>query len=447
MSFDPAFDARRFAGAAGRVVLLLCVALAGSATAQESESERAPLEMTFVDATPQNSGAIHDKLRQIISNSDDINFADPDEFLFSAKDFKITIDVLGSKEKREEHTELLRRAMRANELEAVVVYKRTGDSLHLIVMGPNGDELEHYEAPVKRSQITDEQAVKVLEKLFEVHVPEVRAFRKKKEKAAERTRKADRESEDLQADDADEEVDEGGEGESDASGPVATHVTISGSPVVGRRSLTMHAPDRDAILTHITPFVGGELRLNSNFGVLSLAGSALGGTLYAQYGRFTTQFRRVERTVAGTVFRAGGAFRYLAGLSDRAAIFGELGGQAFDVGLESNRIYVGSSYFSVLGGPGFVYRIADVGELRIAANVLGTLVTSTNEQAFGAGNVSIGASGEAQFTLRILDPLLFSAHYDVDLYRPTHENPAEYEGPVSGSDLIHLGGLSVGYRF
>lgn len=428
---------------------MLGLAVAGSAAAQEPKSEQAPLEMTFVDATPQNSGAIHDKLREIISNSDDINFADPEEFLFSAKEFDITIDVLGSEKKREEHTELLRRAMRANELEAVVVYKRTGDSLHLIVMGPNGRELKHYESPVKRSQITDKQAVKVLKKLFEVLVPEVRKFRKEKAEEREEEQQGEDEQEVADTDEGGEDGggEEGGSAGTPSTGPVAANITVSASPIFGRRSLTMNTPDRQKILTHITPFLGGGLRLDSNFGVLSAKRAAIGGTLYAQYGRFSTRFRRIDRTVAGTVFRAGGAFRYLGGLSDQAALFGQLGAQAFDIGLESNSIYVGSNYFSVLGGPGLLYRISDIGQLRISANLLASLVTSTNERAFGSGAVSLGASGEAKFTLRVFQPLLLSAYYNLDLYRPRHKNPGEYEGPASGSDLVHLGGLSVGYQF
>jgi len=432
----------------GLAALLFAALFAGPAVAQSQSDKKAPLELTFVDATPDTSGAIHDKLREIISQSEDISFADPEKFLFSAGEFDVTLDVLASERKRRARTEPIRRALRANELEALIVYERVDERLHLIVIGPNGTQLKHFEAPIKRSQITDEQAVKVLKQLFEVLVPEVRAFRRREARGEGPETKARAEEREGPETDA---VDRRTEGDSDAAeasgGRFDGNVTVSLSPVVGRRSLEMNSAAQQNVLSHRTGFIGVGGRVTSTFGVLSSNRAALGATAFFQFSRFPTRFQGVEETVQGSFFRAGGTFRYIRGLSENLALFGGLGIQGVDVGLEENEVYVGSSYVSLVVGPGLLYRIAEIGRFELGARLTPSLSTSTNQDAFGDGSTSLGFNAEARFTVDSFAPVLLSAYYVFDLYRPSHQSPSEFEGPADGTDFINIGGLSVGYRF
>ena len=425
------------------VTVVLAVVLApGIAAGQSGEK---PLSLTFVDATPNQSAAIHDKLKAIIRSSDDIDFSKPSNFLFSAQKFDITLDTLSTKQGRTSHRELLRRAMRAHELEAIVVYKRTGKQLHLICIGPTGAELKHFRSPIRQPRITDRQAVAVLKKLFEVLVPEVRSFRQQQSQLNQ-NRTTIQEEQELATSEDEEIKEEAVEKHKQSHGNLEQNVTLSVAPIFGRRQLNIQTT-KGFKLGHATPFFGGSARLDTIFGLMSAETAALGGSLYGIYAPFTTRFGEDSQKFQGTFFRAGLSLRYLAGLSSSVVLFGQVGGQTMNLGIKSNPVYVGSTYVSMSGGLGMLYRIREVGDLRLAANALPTLSTNTNDQAFGPGGFSLGFNGVGGFTLRLLDPILLSLYYDFTLYQPKHPKPRDYDSPASGTDSVHMGGLSLGYSF
>lgn len=426
-------------------VLVLTSALTGMARPAASQPEE-PLKMTFVDATPEQSAKIYEKLRAIISQSDDIDFTNPDQFMSEARRFDLSLEVFASSGQRTGRQELIRRAMQANDLESVVVYKRTGDELHLIVLGPRGSELEHFRSPVRRPEISDKQAVAVLEKIFKVLVPEVRSFRKQQE--------------DLAGDDqASARRPSGGAAESDseirerviaehkhAHGNLQQKATISLAPMFGRRALSI-STDGGFTLAHSTPFVGGRAKIDAVLGLMNSDTAAFGGTVYGEYAPFSTQFGPSGNTFPGTYFRAGTRLRYLAGLSPKFILFGQMGGEILDLAIASNETYVGSRYISITAGVGGIYQIDEIGDITIEVDGLPTVMTDTNDGAFGSGAFSVGVNPSAQFTLRKLSPWVFSATYDFILYSPTHPNPTLYDTPASGADSVHVGGISAGYRF
>lgn len=420
-------------------------ALTGMARPAASQPEE-PLEMTFVDATPEESAKIYEKLRAIISQSDDIDFTDPDNFISAARRFDLSLEVFASSGRRTGHQELIRRAMQANDLESVVVYKRTGDKLHLIVLGPRGSELEHFRSPVRRPEISDDQAVAVLEKIFKVLVPEVRSFRKQQEDLAGNDQASARQP-------------SGGAGESDneirerviaehkhAHGNLEQKATISLAPMFGRRSLSI-STDGGFTLAHSTPFVGGRVKVDAVLGLMNSDTAAFGGTVYGEYAPFSTQFGPSGDTFPGTYFRGGTRLRYLAGLSSKFILFGQMGGEILDLAIASNETYVGSRYISVTAGVGGIYQIDEIGDVTIEVDGLPTVMANTNDGAFGSGGFSVGVNPSAQFTLRKLSPWVFSATYDFVLYTPTHPKPRLYDTPAAGTDSVHVGGISAGYRF
>ncbi len=430
------------------VVVGLATLLVSAAAADAQPRE--PLKMTFVDATPDESAAIYEKLRTIISESDDIDFTDPSAFLDAAERFDVRVPDFASSGRRTGKRELIKRAMRANDLESIVAYKRTGDTLHLIVLGPSGAELEHFRSPVRREEISDEQAVAVLKKIFQVLVPEVREFR---------DRRADQQT-DEEASRAGESTGGGSDSPDDeqikdrvvdrhkhAHGNLAQKATVSLAPMFGRRALSIATDDGEFQLAHSTPFVGGRGRVDAVLGLMNSETAAFGGTLYGEYAPFSTRLSPDQPARPGTYFRAGGRLRYLAGFSSRLILFGQLGGEVLDVAIESNSTYVGSRYGSLTAGMGAIYHIPKAGDITLHADALPTVATDTNDGAFGDGGFSLGVNPGLRFTLRRFSPWIFSASYDFVLYFPTHSDPELHEAAASGTDSVHVGGLSAGYRF
>ena len=427
----------------GILVVVVLVALAPATGAAQGTNQ--PLALTFVDATPNSSRAIQEKLRAIISKSNDIRFTKPSNFLYKAQQFNISIDTLKTTQARTSHRELMRRAMRANNLEAIIVYKRTGQKLHLIVIGPTGAELRHFRSPVRREQLSDQQAIAVLKRLFKVLVPEVKTFRQQQSQL-DQTRPTVDESQQTGMSEDEQIKDEVVKKHKESHGNLGKHFTIMASPVFGRRQLSIQT-EGGFKLGHATPFFGAGLRLDSIFAMMSSDTAAFGGTIYGSYAPFKTQFSNTKKKFQGSFIRLGLQLRYLAGLSSKFIVFGQLGGEAFNIGIDSNSTYVGSTYFALAPGAGLIYRLGEVGDIRLGLNALPTLMTNTNDKAFGKGGFSLGFRGEGRFTLRALEPLLFSAFYDFELFSPNHPSPSAYDTPASGSDTVHMGGVAVGYEF
>ena len=434
----------------GWMVTLLFGATLLLAPATAAAQEGAPpLKMTFVDATPNQSAQIRDKLRSIISGSNDIAYTKASDFLFQARKYNVTLDTLAETGLRTKQKTPIAHAMRASDLESMIVYKRVGQTLHLIVIGPRGGELRHFRSEIQRPQITDKQAVGVLRKLFKVLVPEVRSFRESPDSSqppppppSEQQSVANTPEEQLK----DKVVKE----HKDSHGNLDKHLALNVSPVFGRRHLKL-STEGGIDLEHTTPFVGFGTEVSGVFGLVKSDTAAFGGTAFFDFAPFSTQFTKNGKKFAGTFFQGGLTLRYLSGVAKKLIVYGQIGGEAMNLGIDSNPTYVGSTYFSFIGGLGLIYRISDAADLDITANVLPTALTNTNDRAFGTGAFSVGFNGKAAFSLDVWQTsglsMLVKAYYDFTLMNPNHPEPRDFDTAASGSDTLHIGGAAIGFEF
>lgn len=446
----------RFDGIAARlasktfVVCTLCLLVTGGSTAlaANSEDSRPPLKMTFVDATPDQSAAIYDKLQTIIEQSDNIAYTDSSDFLYESEKFDVTLETLRETGSRTENREVIRRAMRGQGLESIVVYKREPDTLHLVVIGPRGRELRHFRSDVEQPQISDDQAVRVLEKIFEVLMPEVEDFRDEQSSGGET-------SDETSTADAD-----GDGGESSSNDPesirqaairehrreygnLQPNLTLTLEPTVGRRQLSL-TDQSDFQLQHVTPLLGGGFHADSILSVVSGARAAIGATLHGSFAPFKTNFGPIDQPVSGRYLHGGVGFRYLGGLSRHFILFGEAGGRFLQVALDNNEFYSGSLYVTGVGGMGLIYRISDAVQARLFAGALPTFLNQTHNGAFGPSTFSLGAEGTARFNFTVSDPFVVSAFYRFQFLSPSHPNPPDHAGTVAGTDMLHTGGIGFG---
>lgn len=427
-------------------ILLVAVTIAAGIVSAPStalsEADERPLVMTFIDVSSEADGQVGEKLRSIISNSEQVEFRSAETALPEIEKFDVDREVLASTRKRGSHRELIRRAMRAQELESIVVYERVRDTLHLIVIGPTGGELRHFRERAPSSRLSDDRAVEYLEEIFEVLVPEVRTFRKQRSEISKERGLTEEDSLGATDDPKEKAVVE----HRRKHGNLRQNLTLSASPIFGRRQLSM-VTGSGYRLDHSTPFFGAEGRVEGILGLIAADTAALGGTAFGQFAPFSTRFDESDGASPGTLFRTGLSARYLAGLGPALVLYGEAGGELLDIGLESNSVYVGSRYVAGSGGVGLMYRFEGIGTVDVAGHALPTFLTETHEGAFGDADFSFGAKAHGAFTFSGLDPLVFSASYSFVLYRPTHRNPPAYAGEALGNDFLHIGGLSAGYRF
>lgn len=426
-------------------LVVFAVGVSPARAAQPDES-RPPLKMTFVDVTPEESAAIQDKLRAIIRQSDDIAYTESNQFLSASSDFDVTLETLRDTGSRTENREVIRRAMRAQDLESIVVYKREPDTLHLVVIGPRGRELRHFRSDVEKPQISDDQAVQALKRIFEVLVPEVRDFRgQTSSEEARATETSGAESGDGSSSEPppDSARAEAIREHRRAYGNLQPALTASLEPTLGRRQLSL-ADQADFQLQHVTPLIGAGFHADAILSVVSGARAAIGATVHGSWAPFKTNFAAIDGAVGGQYFHGGIGFRYLGGLSRQFILFGEAGARYLDISLDDNEFYTGSAYLAGLGGLGLIYRISDSVQGRISAGLLPHFASQTHDGAFGESGFSLGGEGTARVNVIVSDPWIVSVFYRFQLFAPNHTNPPDHVQQVAGSDTIHTGGVGFG---
>lgn len=437
--------ARRIVPTCIGVTCLACLSLAATMARSETNETRRPLAMTFVDATPQTSGPIYDELQGIVQSSEGLDHIPPSDFLFDAERFRVGLDVLADDEARRERRQLIKRAMIAHRLEAIVVYKQHDDAFHLIVLGPNARELEHFEAPIRRSTMTNRQALGVLEKLFDVLIPEVRTYRKKREQLDSSRQTIDDQPLPPPPDEPSGDAPSDRSSTTSSSGETTPGVTFSASPMFGHRQLDV-STQNDFRLQHATPFYGARADVGGRFVRLgSERRAGLGAAGFFEGGFFKTSFPNEDSVYPGRLLRGGLDLRYWHDVGATWRLYGSAGFEGMGLAIDPNFTYVGSEYLATRIGAGATVRFERLATLELTAHALPMLAANTDDGAFGASATTVGFDGSARFVLRPLNPLRLALFYDVSWYPVRHPTPRDYRTPASGRDLINVLGLSIGY--
>ncbi len=444
MSHATAHHPRTERGLVAGLVVFVSMMLAAES---EAAREREPLAIAFVDATPEVSGPMYDTLLTIVEESDDIASTPPEDFWRGAANVRITRAVLRDDDRREARRPLLLRAMEAQQLEAIVVYTQHEDAFQLVVIGPEGGELERFRAPMRRKRISDRQALKVLEQLFEVLVPEIRRYRQRREKQQPETESSSSATPSSSAASSESTAPREASSSHSSAADALPEVALSLTPMLGRRDLVVTTDDPFE-LRHGTPFFGA--RVSAEAGLVSLgrksrASLGLAGTL--DIAGFQTRFPNEEATYLGLYWRARVSGRYTHDVGSRLDLYGHVGAETMRFGLPANETYRGSRYIGGRLGPGAAMAFAQLATLRLESALLPLLGVDTDDGALGPGATTLGIGGLARLTLHVLNPFDVSIVYDVTWLPIQHPNPRDVETAGSGRDLVHVFGLAVGYTF
>jgi hypothetical protein len=388
--------------AVSAIVSLILLRPALTEAAQKDEAETNPVAVALIDATPTEGRFIFQKVRGVLAESDHVQLSAAD-------------DLLASFDSNEASRGELSNAMSERSLDGLIIYRRQADAFSLELIGADG-------APRKTVR-TETPAERVSDKTV---------------KAALATA-LDRLSADPPENDAREGTSKTVSLPQPRSATIEPGADLSVGAFFGRRALSISSDDGFQ-LSHTTPLAGVEARVDGRFGLNDTGRGGFGATGYVRYAPFSSEFTGTQRSLRGSYIRAGAALRYLGKLGSAVTLYGQLGGEFTDLGIESNGTYVGSRYVSLDAGVGVVQHFPGLANLSFYIGALPTLYTRTNVATFGDGAVSVGAKGGLDFILTALDPLRIGLGYDLQFLNPRHSQ-------ASGTDVIHAGSLRVGYGF
>jgi hypothetical protein len=392
----------RFVLAVSAIATLVLLPPALTKAAQGSDDERETVAVALADATPTEGRFIFQKVRGVLAESDHIDLSSAD-------------DLLASFDSDEASPGELSEAMAKHGLDGLIIYRRTADAFVLELIGADGAPRNTVRTQTPSERVSDQRIKDALATAL------------------------DRLSADPPETDAQEGTSKAVSLPKPRPDTLEPGADLSVGAFFGRRALSISTDDGFQ-LSHTTPLAGVEARVDARFGLNDARRGGFGATGYVRYAPFSSEFTGTQGSLRGSYIRAGAALRYLGKLGSAVTLYGQLGGEFTDLGIESNGTYVGSRYVSLDAGVGVVQHFPGLATLGFYIGALPTLYTRTNGTTFNEGDVSVGAKGGLDFTLTVLDPVRIGLGYDLQFLNPRHSQG-------SGTDIIHAGSLHVGYGF
>lgn len=425
--------------------------------------DQSPVVLSIVHVGEGMKGSNYRELASVLRNSESIKHKRPNKVIRELATRGVQRETLRDAGKRVDRWEEIGDAMRGVELELMFVFWETREKMNLVVIGPTGRELRQFRRdPGRRLSRSDSK--QLLKEAFEVAMPEVYDFREDPEKQrAEARKKVGKSSVDQQSDGEDEEATDAGSDEPDSPeelrreamrrsrvehGNMRRHIRGDFQPIGGARALQLDTPNG---FSHNVPILGARLDLQSILSVINSETVGLAVTGLIDLSAFQTTFNFDDgssETYPGSYFQGQTTFRYMKGLSPSIIIFGEAGANYTSVGLADNETYVGSKYWSGVGGFGLLIRPNSDVDVEVAGRVLPILSGDTSDGAYGSSTPGIGFNGRAKVAVRMFKPWRLTAFYDLSYMSLNHSEPPNLEvDSVGASDWFHVAGLGVGYRF
>lgn len=438
------------------VTLLVAVfsLMAVSLPPDVASADEPPLRLSFLNSAAKGGEEAHNTINRFLEASPDIAVTDSKKVWAEAEELGLAEKDFRSSALREKNADAFREVMKTLDIEALMVLDvfSRGRIAQIIVIGPSGREIADIREDVRKGRVSKAQAKTMLKSSFKELVPAVRDFRQAGGWSAVEV-KEEPVDEDLdllgevpeEADEAGAELslkDELEAGKAGARG-IDDGFRITAGALIGRRTLEMSSEDGLFTLGHESPFVGFGGRVD---GILANFGdSALGVGVFGGYAPFTTIFKgNIEY---GSAFgRLGAELRYLRPLTDtlRVDLFG--GAEATSVTIEQNDSYTGHRYISARAGVGAVFNAGPV-DLSLGGGLLPIFATNNSSDAYGTTDFNLGYEANAGIDFDITDAIVASLSYTFHFYAPEYGDPqkAGVVGPITSSDIMHLGLISIGY--
>ncbi|MGM0555854.1 MAG: hypothetical protein ACQEVA_05710 [Myxococcota bacterium] len=447
---------RRSASRLAIVLVGLAVfGLVGPLTSDASAQE-APLRMVFLKSDPDDGNQTYNKLRSVLEASDDIQLIPSDQLLAEARSQGLSLETFRSSEQRINAADQFMRAMKAAQVEAIIVYDIFGGgrTVQLVAIGPWGSELSDVREQVSRP-VSDNEALALFKEAFSMLIPQVRAFRAEQQAQAEREEQLEQEDQSLEEELAAEREekslkDQVVEDQRAAYGNLTEGFAVRGGTILGYRSMDL-STDANFTLDHATPLVGIAGRVDAIFSVTSGERQAFGASLWGHFAPFLTTFNTGNASEIqehpGQFVNFGVDGTYLRGLSSSLIFRGRLGLELTSLRIDPNEFYTGNRYVYLRGGAGLMYRIQDLIDINLDGLLLPVFSSELSGTDFGPGQFTLGFGVDSSLDFRFLDPFIISVHYGLRYIGASYPEPNVISQPASTVDLAHMANIFLGYRF
>jgi hypothetical protein len=431
------------------VVLICFVAIAALlppvAFAQEQE---APLRLVYINTAESSGQPSFGSVEQILDGTEQIDLMSPRQFWRHAEAANFDIDSFRQSDQREDNIEGFAALMRTAELEGILVHDvfGRGNTMQVVVLGPQGWELDDIRHSIPRGRIDEQGSVEVLRQVFTSLVPEVRGFRRQQEE--ERLNQEETAEVPVVASPSEPTPDPrevAMANHREKYGNLTRNISAQVGPLMGHRAMRFTSSESGFALDHITPLFGVALRADALITTLDRGTAALELGGFLGFAPFTTVF--AGNQLEGQYFKAGADFRYINARSASLRFRAIAGIETLNLSLTPNEQYTGHGYLIARAGAGIHYSFGSLMTMQLDALLLPILVASNSGGAYGEPEGWLGYGAELGIDLDLIEPILASIHYGFQRFELDHPNPPIIEAPAASRDMIHQFMISAGYRF
>lgn len=419
-----------------------------------------PLRLAFVDASVSGGANAYSTILEFLEVSDDIKVKDSEKIWDAADEVGVSRKDFRNGKRRADSAKEFRRVMKKLDIESIMildVFSR-GRKLQVVVIGPNGKEVADVRRDIKRGRPTKGQARDILKEAFGTLVPEVVSFREEggwdayDDDPVEVAQEEDEEYEEEEEEDTSGDIKDRVVAKRQGEFGLETGFNMRFGALIGSRSFSMTSEGGFA-LDHKSPFVGVSGRVEALLAVFSEGSAGLGLAAFGGYAPFTTLFDGPEGEpveFASDYGRIGGELFFLKAFSPdlKMNIFG--GAEMWSITIAKNRFYTGSQYTAARVGLTGIYSTGPI-ELFAGGAFLPTFGINNSDEAFGASELTFGIDASAGLTFRVSDAIDATVGYNFRTLSPEHAEPKvigtpEEPDPISSSDTLHIGTITLGYQ-
>lgn len=429
--------------------VVLCVFFPASAWAAD------PLRMAFVDASVSGGQNAYDLILEYLEASPDIKVKDSDKIWDAADAVGVSRKDFRNGSRRQASKKEFRQVMKKLDIESIMILDvfSKGRKLQVVVIGPSGEEVADVRRDIKRGRPTKAQARDILKEAFGTLVPKVVAFRDEggwdayddePEEVAEVEEEAEEVEEEEESDSIKESVISKRQGEFG----LEPGFSVDFGALIGSRSFNMTSEDGFE-LDHKSPFVGISARLEYTAAVFSEGSAAFGLAVFGGYAPFTTLFDQ-ETEYASDYAQIGAELVFTKAFSPEFMLDVYGGAEAWSITIAKNPFYTGNQYMS--GRVGLLANYsAGVITLFGGGGVLPAFGVNNSDNAFGeVDGLTLGFEGKAGLGFNLSESIGVKVGYNFRMISPSHPEPVVVGSPsdpdpISSSDTLHVGTVTIGY--
>lgn len=400
-----------------------------------------------ITAKSKDSKNVTPVLIEALEANEDLKVISGEEGEDALKASKMSDKDWRSSAKIEKNQERIEGVTKKNKIDAIalVEVQKRGKIMSVTLLNAQGQELKTFRGGLKKKTLKDDQAEKAAGAIYKLIKSSIEPRKKEEPKAAPNTNVAMIDEPDpTPAADPKATATNETEVSSNLETPALldNQLIVNAGLAVGRRDLS--STSKTVELKHVAPFIGPMLRVMFTRELMD-GDAQLGVSANFAYGPFNTDATDTDGkpvSLASSLMRGGAALSFHYGLSDSFALGVYGGADYLIISIDPNEFYTGHRYISARTGLSALISPTDGVYISLEGGVLpyvsGQYQTPENETA----NPSpFGFDAGGSLALRLTDAIEARLLYQLTYMQPSDSDPAE------ATDIIHQGGLMVGYGF